>query len=256
MSVSGPGGDQTKTGTETGATIGIRPRLGLQSGSDWDQNRGRDHTGPGARAMTHDRSVPAPFKVAVSPCCAPSPGTARAAAAPLLCPAVRGPGALVGAPPEQLRPTGGTGAPLPPGTGSTGRSQPVATGDPAQAAPAAAGISQARLLGAGPRNPLSPLPPPFPSRFPRDPSCSRVSQFWEVTVGRGIQSTWFPILAAHGLYAALLPGSSRDLARAACGYQPPARAEAVTGAGEAAAAVCPVRHRGSVGSVGDGLAVP
>lgn len=199
MSVSGPGGDQTKTGTETGATIGIRPRLGLQSGSDWDQNRGRDHTGPGARAMTHDRSVPAPFKVAVSPCCAPSPGTARAAAAPLLCPAVRGPGALVGAPPEQLRPTGGTGAPLPPGTGSTGRSQPVATGDPAQAAPAAAGISQARLLGAGPRNPLSPLPPPFPSRFPRDPSCSRVSQFWEVTVGRGIQSTWFPILAAHGL---------------------------------------------------------
>lgn len=50
------------------------------------------------------------------------------------------------------------------------------------------------------------------------------------------------------------------MAMAGCGHQPLVGAEAVTVTviGEAAAAVCPLRHRGSVGSVaaGDGAAVP
>lgn len=187
----------------------------------------------------------------------PAPAPPRAAAAPLLCPAVRGPGALVGAPPEQLRPTGGTGAPLPPGTGSTGRSQPVTTGDPAQATPGAAGISQARLMGAGPRNPPLAAAAPFPLEIPQGPFVLPSESVLGSDIGPGNPEHLVPISRCPRAVRCSSPREQLcDLARAACGCQPPARAEAVTVAGEAAAAVCPVRNRGSVGSVGDGLAVP
>lgn len=223
----------TGTGVRIGTGVGIRPRqvlrLGPRSGSDRDQDRGWDQTGPRARTgvslLLSRGGVPV---LCPQPRHCPEQQLSRCSA--LLC----------GERDRGLSRLSSTRAPSP-GPGARGAHSPRPQETLLRQCPRPRGFPRPGSQEPGPEIPFSLRPPLLPSRFPRDPSCSRVSQFWEVTLARGIQSARFPILAG------LLPGSSCDPAMADCGHQPPAGAVTVTG--QAAAAVCPLRHRDSVGSV-------